>query len=96
MRIRTHPGEMLREEFLRPIGMNATQLAKAIGVPQNRISDIIRGRRGVTADTAIRLGQFFNTSAELWTNLQAAYDLSVARTENDYSAIRAFQPTSAS
>lgn len=87
-RIQTHPGEMLLEEFLRPLDMSATQLADAIGLPQNGISDIIRGRRGVTADTAIRLGRYFDTTAELWTNLQAAYDLSVARAETNYSGIR--------
>ncbi len=91
-RIRTHPGEMLLEEFLKPLGMSATELAQAVSVPQNRISEIIRGRRGVTADTAIRLGRYFGTTAELWTNMQAAYDLSVARAETDYSHIAARAP----
>lgn len=87
MRIRTHPGEMLAEEFLKPLGMSATQLSEALGVPQNRISEIIRGRRGVTADTAIRLGRYFDTTAEFWTNLQASYEISLARSETDYSSI---------
>lgn len=87
MRIRTHPGELLSEEFLKPLGMSATQLADAIGVPQNRISEIIRGRRGVTADTAIRLGRYFDTTAAFWTNLQAAYDISLAHSQTDYSSI---------
>lgn len=87
MRIRTHPGEMLAEEFLKPLGMSATQLAEALGVPQNRISEIIRGRRGVTADTAIRLGRYFDTTAEFWTNLQASHDISLAHSETDYSSI---------
>ncbi len=86
-RIRTHPGEMLAEEFLKPLGLSASQLAEAIGVPQNRLTEIIRGRRGVSADTALRLGRYFGTSAEVWTNMQAAYDLSVARSKTDYSLI---------
>jgi len=88
MRIKTHPGEMLSEEFLKPLGVSATQLAQAIGVPQNRITDIIRGRRGITADTAIRLGMHFKTRPEVWLNMQAAYDLSVANAETDYSSIK--------
>jgi addiction module HigA family antidote len=87
MRIKTHPGEMLAEEFLKPLDMSASALAEAIGVPQNRISDIIRGRRGVTADTAIRFGRYFGTTSQIWLNMQAAYDLSVAESETDYSGV---------
>lgn len=86
-RVRTHPGEVLRAEFLEPLGMSARALAEAIGVPANRLTDIIRERRGVSADTAIRLGRYFRTDPRFWTNLQAAYDLSRASDENDYSDI---------
>ncbi len=87
-RVRTHPGEILRAEFLEPLGMSARALAEAIGVPANRLTDIIRERRGVTADTAIRLGRYFKTDPRFWTNLQAAYDLTKAAEEHDYSDIR--------
>jgi addiction module HigA family antidote len=87
-RVHTHPGEILRAEFLEPLGMSARALAEAIGVPANRLTDIIRERRGVTADTAIRLGRYFKTDPRFWTNLQAAYDLSKASEEHDYSDIR--------
>jgi antitoxin HigA-1 len=87
-RLRTHPGEVLAEEYLRPLGLSASALAQALGVPANRISDIIRQRRQVSADTAIRLGRFFEVDPRFWLNLQAAYDLSRAESENDYSAVR--------
>jgi addiction module HigA family antidote len=73
-----HPGEILADE-LAEIGLNAAQLAQKIGVPENRIYQIVRGQRTITADTALRLGKFFNTGAELWLNLQKAYELDVAR-----------------
>jgi addiction module HigA family antidote len=69
------PGEILSEEFLKPLGMTANALAKSIGVPANRITAILKGQRGITGDTAIRLGTFFKTSAEFWMNLQMTYDL---------------------
>ncbi len=75
----THPGEVLREDFLKPLGMSQYALAKAIGVPQMRISDIINGRRGITPDTALRLARYFGTSAEFWIGMQATYDLETAR-----------------
>lgn len=77
-RVTTHPGEMLEEEFLKPLDMSARALAKEIGVPANRLTEIIAKRRGMTADTAIRLAQFFGSSAEFWMNLQSIYDLTVA------------------
>ncbi|MCA3564157.1 MAG: HigA family addiction module antidote protein [Methylocystis sp.] len=86
-RVRTHPGEVLREEFMAPLGLSARALGAAIGVPANRLSEIARGRRDVSADTAIRLGRYFNTDAWFWLNLQAAHDLSKAETAHDYSAI---------
>ncbi len=70
-----HPGEVLREEFLVPLHVTAYALAKAIGVPQTRIAEIVHERRSISADTAVRLGRFFRTSPEFWMNLQARYDL---------------------
>ena len=87
-RLRTHPGEVLAEEYMKPLGLSANALAQAIGVPGNRISDIVRQRRDVSADTAIRLGRFFSVDPRFWLNLQAAYDLSRAENENDYSRRR--------
>jgi addiction module HigA family antidote len=86
-RIRIHPGEVLREEYLLPLDLSARQLAKALDVPGNRISDILRQRRDVSADTAIRLGRYFGTDPRFWLNLQAAHDLSKAEAEQDYSTI---------
>lgn len=76
-----HPGEILREEFLAPLGMSANALALALHVPAPRINDIVRERRGVTPDTALRLARFFDTTAQFWLNLQTAFDLKHA--END-------------
>lgn len=75
-----HPGEILLEEFLQQADppLNANTLAKALGVPANRITAILKGQRGITGDTALRLGTFFNTSPEFWMNLQKTYDLRVA------------------
>jgi addiction module HigA family antidote len=70
-----HPGEILQEEYLTPLKLTAYRLAKDTGVPQTRISAILKGQRSVSADTALRLGRFFNTSAQFWLNLQNAYDL---------------------
>ena len=77
-RVRTHPGEVLREEFLSPLGMSAHRLAEAIDVPADRISEIVRENRSVTADTALRLAKHFDTTPEFWLNLQMAHDLSKA------------------
>lgn len=77
MRIRTHPGEILLEEFLKPYHMTPRALALALDVPPSRIADIIHARRSVSADTAARLARYFGTSAAFWCNLQTAYDLSV-------------------
>jgi antitoxin HigA-1 len=73
-----HPGEILLEDFLKPMGITQYRLAKSIGVPQRRIGEIVAGRRSITADTALRLARFFGTDAESWINLQAHYDLIVA------------------
>lgn len=77
-RITTHPGEMLKEEFLAPLGLSATALAGELGVPANRLTEMIAGRRGMTADTALRLAKRFGTSPEFWMNLQTMHDLSKA------------------
>lgn len=74
-----HPGEVLREEFLLPMGLSAHALAMALHVPAPRINDIVRERRAVTADTAMRLARFFGTSAEFWMGLQADYEMALAR-----------------
>ena len=72
-----HPGEILREDFLRPLGISQNKLALDLHIPATRIGDIVHERRGITADTAIRLGIYFRTGAEFWTNLQANYDMGV-------------------
>jgi addiction module HigA family antidote len=77
-----HPGEILREEFLVPSGMSANALAGALNVPAPRVNDIVRERRGISADTAMRLARYFGGDARSWLNLQAAYDLRVAEIEN--------------
>jgi len=75
----THPGEVLREDFLKPLGMSQYALAKAIDVPQIRISAIVNGKRAITPDTALRLARYFGTSPEFWIGMQATYDLEKAR-----------------
>jgi len=74
-----HPGEILREEFMLPHGLSQNALARALSVPPRRINEIVLEKRGITADTALRLARFFGTTAELWAGLQADYDLRVAR-----------------
>ncbi len=88
-----HPGEILREEYLAPLAMSANQLAAKLHVPSNRISAIVRGTRGMTADTAIRLGIYFNTSAQFWMNLQKMYELRVAEIEAGAQIAREVQPS---
>jgi addiction module HigA family antidote len=73
------PGEILREEFMRPLGITVSALARDIGVPANRISQIVNGKRAFSADTALRLGKYFGVSPEIWLDLQSDYDLRVAR-----------------
>lgn len=74
-----HPGEMLREEFLEPLGLSAGRVAKACGVPRTRIERIAREELGISGDTAVRLGRFFRTSPEFWMNLQARYEVLMAQ-----------------
>ena len=73
-----HPGEILLTEFLEPMGISQYRLAKDIGVTPRRVNEIVHGRRGITADTALRLGRFFNMEAQFWLNLQTHYDMEVA------------------
>jgi antitoxin HigA-1 len=77
-----HPGEILLEDFLKPMGITQYRLAKSIGVSQRRIGQIVAGQRAVTADTALRLARFFGTDAQSWMNLQAHYDLETAEMES--------------
>ncbi len=74
-----HPGEILREDFLIPLGISQYRLAKEINVPARRINEIVLEKRGISADTALRLGRYFSTTPQLWINLQAHYDLEVVR-----------------
>ena len=90
-----HPGEILREEYLVPLNMSANALAKALNVPAPRINDIVRQRRGVSADTAMRLARYFGGDARSWLNLQSAYDLRVAEIENAKRIEREIAPAAA-
>jgi addiction module HigA family antidote len=82
-----HPGEMLREEFLIPLGLSANKLAQAIGVPTNRVTAILNETRGLTADTALRLGKFFDMSPEFWMNLQKSFELRSAEQAPNAAAV---------
>ena len=73
------PGEILLEEFMKPLGVSQNRLARDIDVPPGRINEIVKGKRAITADTALRLGKYFGTTAEMWMNLQSEYDLRLAR-----------------
>jgi addiction module HigA family antidote len=74
-----HPGEILREEFMRPLALSSNALANAIGVTAARVNEIVRERRGISADTALRLARYFGTDAQSWMNLQQRYDLECAK-----------------
>lgn len=87
-----HPGEILREEFMVPLGLSMNQLALDLHVPVTRIAEIVHERRGITPDTALRLGRYFNTSARFWLNAQAAYDLEVAEDQLQRTVERDVQP----
>jgi addiction module HigA family antidote len=89
-----HPGEHLRE-FMDDFGLTANQLAKALHVPANRITAIVNGTRGITGETALRLGRYFGTSAEMWVNMQAHYDLEVARDEFEATLVKEIRPRAA-
>lgn len=74
-----HPGETIKEDYLVPLGMSVNALAKELGITSARLNEVVRGKRGVTADTALRLARYFNTSADFWMGLQLEYDLRTAR-----------------
>ncbi len=90
-----HPGEVLREEFMLSRGLSQNALARALNVPPRRINEIVLEKRGITADTALRLARFFGTSAELWTGLQADYDLRLARHQKEKQIARDVEPLAA-
>ena len=87
-----HPGEILREEFMKPMGISQSRLAIELRIPITRVGEIVNERRGITADTAVRLGLFFQTGPEFWTNLQSNYDLGLALQKNkaEFSSIRTY------
>lgn len=87
----THPGEMLLEEFLKPLGLTQRDLADGIHVPYQRINDLVNGRRGITPATALRLAKFFNMSADFWMNIQQRWDLYFARQE-ELKVLNSIQP----
>ena len=87
-----HPGEILREEYMVPLRLSANALAHALGVTPARINDIVRERRGITADTALRLARYFRTDAQLWINLQATYDLRLAELATGKTIERVVKP----
>jgi len=90
-----HPGEILREEYLVPLGLSANALARALGVTTARVNDIVRERRGITGDTALRLARYFGTDAQSWLSLQAAYELRLAEIETGKAIERAVKPRAA-
>jgi addiction module HigA family antidote len=89
-----HPGEILREDFLLPLGLSMNRLALDLRVPVTRVAEIVRERRGITPDTALRLARYFNTSARFWLNLQTAYDLEVAEDDLAREIDREVSPAS--
>jgi len=90
-----HPGEILREDFLEPLGMNMNALATALHVPANRVGQIVAGDRSITAETALRLGRFFGTTPEFWLNLQQRYDLDIARDQYEQEIATQVRPKAA-
>ena len=91
-----HPGEILREEFMTPRGLSQNALARALNVPPRRINEIVMEKRSITADTALRLARCFGTTAEMWTGLQADYDLRLVRYEKERQIERDVEPLSPS
>jgi addiction module HigA family antidote len=90
-----HPGEILREEFMKPRGLSQNALARALKVPPRRINEIVLEKRGITADTALRLARYFGTSAEMWAGLQADYDLRRTRYDKEKEIERDVEPLAA-
>ncbi len=90
-----HPGEILREEFMKPRGLSQNGLARALNVPPRRVNEIVLEKRGISADTALRLARYFGTSAEMWAGLQAEYDLRLARYQKEKEIEREVEPLAA-
>lgn len=95
MRVKTHPGEVLREEFMEPLGLTGNALSIALRVPATRIGEIVNERRGISADTALRLARYFGTTPQFWLNLQSDHDLSVAASEHGAEIERDVHPRAA-
>jgi addiction module HigA family antidote len=90
-----HPGEILKADFLEPLGLSVNALSRAIGAPRTRLNDIVRGRRGITADTALRLARYFGVSAQFWMNLQSHYEIEVAEESYGDRVAREVRPRAA-
>lgn len=90
-----HPGEILREDLMKPLGLSINRLARDLRVPVTRMSEIVHCRRGITADTALRLARYFSSTAEFWLNLQAGYELEVARRASAHQIVRDVHPRQA-
>ena len=90
-----HPGETIREDYLKPLGMSVNRLAIELRVPATRMTEIVNGRRSITADTALRLARYFNTTAKFWLNLQASYDLAKATESRLEEIERSIRPREA-
>ena len=90
-----HPGEILKADFLVPLGLSVNALSRAIGVPRTRLNDVVLGRRGISADTAVRLARYFRVSAQFWMNLQSHYELEVAEESIGERLDREIQPHAA-
>jgi len=90
-----HPGEILREEFMKPLGLSSNKLARALHISVPRVNDIVLERRAITADTALRLSRYFGTSAQVWMNLQIEYDLRQAQHKMNSSSIKPYADTTA-
>src|SRR5947207_3246191 len=90
-----HPGETIREDYLKPLGMSINQLAIELRVPPTRMLEVVRGRRGITADTALRLARYFNTTPKFWLNLQTSYDLAVTAEAKQEQIVRMVHPREA-
>jgi antitoxin HigA-1 len=88
-RIATHPGQILRQEFLEPLGLTQAELARALAIPLNRVNELVRGKRGITPKTALLLAGYFKNSAEFWMNLQTAHDLTRVRSETQRRPVTA-------
>ena len=90
-----HPGKILKRDFMEPFGLSSTALAKALGVTSTRVNDVVRGHRGITAETALRLARYFGTDAESWMNLQQRYELACAERAKGDLVRRVIQPRDA-